>query len=360
MDSIEKVRREIDSVDDAIADLFVRRMELADRIAEAKRESGTKVADPAREHAILSRIAAKCGPELEDAAKRIYSTLFAISRERQRFVMRGESRLEGVKVAVAGLGLIGGSLLKAAKAVGYETIAIHHGDDVKAVDADFLFVAMPPAATVPWIRDHAGAFREGCVIMDVCGVKRPVVEGLAGVERRGWVFLPAHPMAGREKGGFENSTASLFMGASMIVTPGDDVPPAALEAAKNLFSSLGFASTVVTTPERHDEMISFTSQLCHVIASAYARDERVADSIGFSAGSYANMTRIATMDENTWADLFLSDADKLVPVIDGFVERMLQYRDAVRDGDREALKAIILEGAEAKRRELKARGEENA
>ena len=262
-----------------------------------------------------------------------------------------------MKVAVAGMGLIGGSLWKAAQAAGHEAAAIHHGDAAGPIDADFLFVAMPPSATVPWIRGHAALIRPGCVVMDVCGVKRQIVEGMRDVERAGWLFLPAHPMAGREKGGFANSTADLFRGASMIVTPGDDFPEAALLAAKALFRSLGFARTVVTTPERHDEMIAFTSQLCHVIASAYARDEKVADAIGFSAGSYANMTRIATMDPETWADLFLSDADNLARDLDSFIGRMSEYRDAVKAGDKALLKSLIAEGAEAKRRELKLREE---
>ena len=116
--------------------------------------------------------------------------------------------------------------------------------------------------------------------------------------------------------------------------------------------------TVVTTPEKHDEMIAFTSQLCHVVATSYARDDLVKDSVGFSAGSYADMTRIATQNENDWSALYLANRASLVPVLDRFIERMSCFRDAVAAGDADELKRLIVEGASAKRRELAARAAE--
>ena len=260
-----------------------------------------------------------------------------------------------MKIAVAGLGLIGGSLYKAAVAAGHDVTGLHHGETAGLDAADVVFAAMPPDAIVPWIVRNSASFRKGAVVIDVCGVKRPVMAAMEGVPKDGWLFVGGHPMAGKEKGGYENSSADLFRGASMILTPPEGTPAETVESLKGLFASLGFAMTVVTTPERHDAMIAFTSQLCHVIASAYARDERVSDAIGFSAGSYANMTRIATMDPETWSSLFLSDADGLVEVLDGFIARLREYRDAIAGRDAERLKALILAGADAKRRELAAR-----
>ena len=112
------------------------------------------------------------------------------------------------------------------------------------------------------------------------------------------------------------------------------------------------AFVVVTDAAHHDEMIAFTSQLCHVIASAYAQDPRVKDAIGYSAGSYANMTRIATMDPSTWASLFLADRAALVDVLDGFIGRLGEFRDSLASSDRASLERLIAAGAAAKRAEL--------
>ena len=121
-------------------------------------------------------------------------------------------------------------------------------------------------------------------------------------------------MAGREVAGYENSLATLFVGASMVITPSDGTPPEVIQTLKDYFRSVGFAMTVVTTPETHDDMIAFTSQLCHIIATTYARDPRVKDAIGFSAGSYANMTRIATQNASDWSALYSENRDALVGI----------------------------------------------
>lgn len=260
-----------------------------------------------------------------------------------------------MKVAVAGLGLIGGSLYKAALAAGHEAVGLHHGDSASVGDADVVFVAMPPDAIVPWIRSRAGDFRRGAFVIDVCGVKTPVMEEMAKVPQDGWTFVGGHPMAGREVSGYENSSAGLFAGASMLLTPPPGLAAGDRARLEAFFKSLGFGMVVFTTPARHDEMIAFTSQLCHVIASAYSQDRRVEDAIGYSAGSYANMTRIATMDPEVWTSLFMHDAKSLGEVLDSFIERLGRFRAALAAGDEAALKAFISAGAEAKRRELAAR-----
>ena len=262
-------------------------------------------------------------------------------------------------VAVVGMGLIGGSFYKASLKAGYRTVGLHHGDGPAALaDADLVLVCLPPPAIVPWIRSHAAAFRRGATVVDICGVKSPILRDLADVPRDGWTFVGGHPMAGREVAGFENSLADLFVGASMILTPFADCPGETLAALRDYFASVGFGMTVVTTPEKHDEMIAFTSQLCHVVATSYARDDLVKDSVGFSAGSYADMTRIATQNENDWSALYLANRASLVPVLDRFIERMAGFRDAVAAGDADELKRLIVEGASAKRREIAARAAE--
>lgn len=258
-----------------------------------------------------------------------------------------------MKVAVAGMGLIGGSIYKAASLAGHEVLAIHHDDEINEVDAEFVFVAMPPKATESWILKNAKFFKPATIVMDVCGVKREIIETLSQLKEKKWFFIPAHPMAGREVSGFENSLPNLFVGASMIFTPSLNLPDEILEKAKKLCSDLGFAKIIVTDPETHDEMIAFTSQLCHVIASAYSSDDRTGErAIGFSAGSYADMTRIATMDENVWTSLFLSNADKLSQTLGSFIDRISQYKDAIDRRDEAKLKSLIVKGAELKRREI--------
>ena len=363
MKSLEEIREGIDEVDRALVPLLVRRMELVAEVAAAKRASGKAVNDPSREQAILARVGAAAGESFAAPVKSVFTTMFAVSKAHQRALLAGGMKALPWNVAVAGLGLIGGSFYKASLRAGYDTVGLHHGDGPDALrEADLVLVCLPPEAIVPWIRDHAEHFKRGALVVDICGVKEPIVAAMADVPQKGWRFVGGHPMAGREVSGYANSTADLFVGASMILTPPDGLPAEDVERLAAYFKSVGFHQTVITTPARHDEMIAFTSQLCHVIATAYARDPRVKDAIGFSAGSYANMTRIATQDDAIWSALFLADRTALLDVVDGFVGRLGEFRDALASADVEAVRAIIAEGTRAKRQELleRLRGDENA
>ncbi len=260
-----------------------------------------------------------------------------------------------MNVAVVGLGLIGGSFEKASRRAGHTVAALHHGDETGFENADLVLVCLPPEAIVPWISRHATQFKAGCVVLDIAGVKQTIMDSFEKAFPRGtgsWTFVGGHPMAGREVSGYANALETLFDGASMILVPRDetDFPKRAdLEA---FFRSLGFARVVVTTAARHDAMIAFTSQLCHVIATAYSRDALVAETPGFSAGSYADMTRIATQDASIWSALYLSNASSLLPVLDRFMARLGDFRRALDEGDKDAMMRIIAEGAEAKRSEI--------
>ncbi len=259
-----------------------------------------------------------------------------------------------MKVAVVGLGLIGGSFEKASLRAGHEVATLHHGDATGYETAELILVCLPPDAVVPWIAEHAPRFRKGAVVVDIAGVKREILRAFKAAfpaPPAGWTFVGGHPMAGREVSGYANALATLFDGASMILVP-PSPPPQALPALEAFFRSLGFARVVVTTAERHDEMIAFTSQLCHVIATAYARDPLVSDTPGYSAGSYADMTRIATQDPAVWSELYRANGDLLLAVVDRFAGRLDAFRSALASGDGEAMAKIIAEGAEAKRREL--------
>ena len=257
-----------------------------------------------------------------------------------------------MRIAIAGLGLIGGSFEKASLEAGHDIVPIER--------AELILVCLPPEVIVPWIREHCGEFAKGAVVVDVCGVKRRICGevgpmALASRTGRPWCFVGGHPMAGREVSGYENSKADLFVGASMVITPDVTVPPFVIGMLRQYFESVGFHRTVVTTPENHDEMIAFTSQLCHVIATAYARDPKVVEAIGYSAGSYANMTRVATQNADTWASLYLDDREALLKSLDGFIGRLGEFREALAAADLPRMKRIIDEGTAAKNEELLAR-----
>lgn len=270
-----------------------------------------------------------------------------------------------MRVAIVGLGLIGGSFEKASLKAGHEVVSCHHGDKTGFEDSELILVCLPPESIVPWVREHQASFRAGTVVVDICGVKRNICKeisalfggagALARTPNSGWYFVGGHPMAGREVSGYANSKADLFVGASMIITPDDSVPQSVIATLKGYFESVGFHRTVITTPENHDEMIAFTSQLCHVIATAYARDPKVVEAIGYSAGSYANMTRVATQNADTWASLYLEDRDALLKTLDGFIGRLGEFREALAAADLPRMKKIIDEGTAAKNEELLAR-----
>ena len=358
MKPLAEIRAEIDAIDRELVPLIVRRLEAVCDVAEAKRATGGAVHDPVREKEILAGVAAAAGAEFGDEAKVVFETLFDVAKCRQRARLANTAKAGELTIAIVGLGLIGGSFQKSALRAGYETIGLHHGETDGLSEADVIVVCLPPEAIVPWIRNNCAHFRKGAAVVDIAGTKVGIVREMRAVARGGWSFVGGHPMAGKEVSGYENSTADLFLGKSMVLTPEDGVWTEAngdRGMFERLFNSLGFARVVVTSPERHDELIAFTSQLGHVIASAYVQDERVSDSIGFSAGSYANMSRIATVDPDTWASLYLSDRDALLRVLDGFIGRLRYFREALYGRDAEALRRFIAAGAAAKRAELAAR-----
>ena len=348
---LSEVRREIDRIDGELVKLLVKRLDAVAGVAAAKRASGRPVNDPRREREILSRIGAEVPPEYESAAMLIFSTLFAVSKRRQReiFGAETENAPKDIKVAVVGLGLIGGSFEKAARKAGYGVVGLHHGDATGFEDANLILVCLPPEAVVPWIRDRCSSFAEGAVVVDIAGVKGEIMSEVAKVEKNGWTFVGGHPMAGREVSGYENSLADLFVGASMVLVPeeGAECP----ERLKAFFRSVGFERVIETTAAKHDALIAYTSQLCHVIATAYSRDSLMPETSGFTAGSFADMTRIATQNPAIWSELFLSNREPLLSTLDGFISRLGEFRDALERNDGAAIAGIIESGAEAKRGE---------
>lgn len=247
------------------------------------------------------------------------------------------------------MGLIGGSFEKAFRKAGHEVLDLKGASSAAIGRCNLIIVCLPPLMVAPWIVEHERDFAADALITDAAGVKGavcPKVESVAKIAK--WIYVGGHPMAGKERSGYANSDADLYKGASMIFTPFAFTPSAAVEKLKAVFAEIGFARFVVTDPARHDEMIAYTSQLAHVVSSAYVRDPLAAKHLGFSAGSFQDMTRVATVDPDIWTDLFLSNKDSLDAVLSRLIERLGRYRDAIREEDAATLHALLAEGRAAK------------
>lgn len=272
-----------------------------------------------------------------------------------------------MNAAVIGLGLIGGSFARAIKeytdfsVVGFDrdmptllaakTVgAIDTVGDAEALSGcDMTVISLYPQATVEFLRDNAASVKKGSVVVDTCGVKGSVCMECGEIAREnGFYFIGGHPMAGTQYSGFSHSRATMFKGATMILCPeqGEDIPT--VERTRDFFLSLGFSAVHFTSPEEHDRMIAYTSQLAHVVSNAYVKSPRAQTHKGFSAGSYRDLTRVARLNPDMWTELFLDNRDALVTEIDTLIDNLKVYSDALKNGDAEALRSALAEGCALK------------
>lgn len=214
---------------------------------------------------------------------------------------------------------------------------------------DLVLVAICPGAAIQWVTDHADKIAKSAILVDLCGVKRVVVEALAPIAAaHGFAYIGGHPMAGKERGGFTAATDDLYEGASMILTPDKRTDMRLLETLKAFFLDLGFAGLTFSTPEEHDRIIAFTSQLAHIVSSAYVKSPEAQKRRGFSAGSFQDMTRVARLDEDMWTELFLDDEDFLTAELEELIGHLTDYRNALRAKDTQRLHDLLKEGRELK------------
>ena len=246
------------------------------------------------------------------------------------------------------MGLIGGSLYKAAIQAGYDATGLDKDDAVDLRQTDILLLALPQEAIAPWLAKYGDTLKKGATIVDTCGVKEAVCNELKSMIPAGCTFVGGHPMAGKEHSGYAYSDAELFRGASMILTPYPDTPQDILDGLSEFFGNLGFGQVLTTTPEHHDHLIAYTSHLSHVIAAAYTQNPLSREAAGYSAGSYANMTRIASMNPIVWQELFSSNSQHLLPILDDFIKRLSDFRNALQANDIDAMRGFICAGAESK------------
>jgi prephenate dehydrogenase len=272
-----------------------------------------------------------------------------------------------MNVGIVGLGLIGGSMAKCVKTRTAHTVwGIDLDEETMtlarlsgAIDGaltdenlplcDLVLIAICPAAAVNWVRGNASLVTKSAILVDLCGVKRGVCAAIAPIAKeRGFAYIGGHPMAGRERGGFVNSAVDLFSGASMILTPDKQTDMRMLETLKAFFLDIGFAGLTFSTPDEHDRIIAYTSQLAHLVSSAYIKSPEAQRRRGFSAGSFKDMTRVAHLDETMWTELFLDDADYLAEQLEILIQNLNEYRDALEARDATRIKSLLKDGREKK------------
>ncbi len=277
-----------------------------------------------------------------------------------------------MKVGIVGLGLIGGSLARALKASGAKV----YGYDVQPLtlqfvqmqgscdevltegsvaDCDFVFLAIPPRAAEQWLMDHAktiGSLDKQPIIMDCCGVKRRLCEiGFRLEETEGITFVSTHPMAGSEAWGFKYSEEDMFAGAVCAVVPSsrDRNNLRLMTRVKDVLKMAGFSRFSVMTPEEHDEVIAFTSQLSHLVSSSFVKcDSGIREEAGVAGGSFSDMTRVAYLNENVWTDLLMENRDNVLDKLDKLMGELQKYRNALAKGDTQELNDLLAEGREEK------------
>ncbi|WP_448919643.1 prephenate dehydrogenase [Eubacterium sp.] len=264
-----------------------------------------------------------------------------------------------MNILICGLGLIGASLAKTLKKNTSHTVlgwnrtesvtekalrdgVIDRTGDIDSLmaEADITFVNFYPEAIVPFILEHKNSFKKDSVVTDSCGIKTKICRAMEK-KKIDFYFIGAHPMAGREVGGYDNSLDTLYDNASFIVTPVDGTPRNKIDALVGLAQGMGFARTVVTTPEHHDEMIAFTSQIAHVLACSYVLSPLAPSHAGYSAGSYRDVSRVARINADMWADLFIDNKEALVKEIDDLVSNLMQFKYNIVNEDAPALKDLM-------------------
>lgn len=270
---------------------------------------------------------------------------------------------------IVGLGLIGGSYAMALHRRGVRVTAIDRdpeairyaleqgiieegglpGDTRLLREAGIVILGMYPSAMIEWVKEYQAYLTPGVWITDVSGVKRAILYPIQEMLRPDLEFIASHPMAGREVGGVQNSSDRLFGDANFIVTPTARNTPAAVDFAKELGRVLGFSQISVLTPEDHDKMIGYLSQLTHAIAVSLMVANDNPHLVKYTGDSFRDLTRIAKINEVLWSELFRLNRDILVPEIDLFIDTLEALKEKLSSGDEEGLKQMFRQSTERRK-----------
>ena len=270
------------------------------------------------------------------------------------------------KILIVGLGLLGGSYAKVLKRFGFHISAITKEQssidyaikeqlidegstelDEKIIgEADFVIFALYPHVFVEWIEQNQRLLKSGALITDVTGVKRSIVYKIQDILRDDVEFIAAHPMAGREVSGVENSTDKMFVGANYIVTPTDKNTPDAINTCMELGRLLGFSNVTTLSPEEHDDMIGFLSQLTHCIAITLMTCNDRENMEKFTGDSFRDLTRIARINDLMWSELFVANKDALLNQMDMFIDKFNELKTMLETDDIDGMRKMMRHSTE--------------
>lgn len=256
------------------------------------------------------------------------------------------------KIAIIGLGLIGGSMayrlcgFNGGKVIGYDTnaaicksaaergavadIAQNVGSAIDG--ADLVIIATYPDSVAKIVEQNSDKFKKGAVITDICGVKSRISKEICSAVPDGVFYVGSHPMAGKEVEGFDNAEPTLFDGCGFIIVPTEKSDDKSIELVSSMARHLGAARIAVNTPEEHDSIIAYTSDLMHISASALCLDFNENMNLAYTAGAFRDCTRIAMINPKLWTELFLENAEHIVTEIDRFSASLNKFRDAIANG----------------------------
>ena len=271
-----------------------------------------------------------------------------------------------MKVGILGLGLIGGSLARAYALAGHTVYVSVRNKPMLAFaqlsgavqgalteenigQCDLILLAIYPDGSATWLENNAHLISKDALVIDCCGIKREICRRCFPLaEKYGFTFVGGHPMAGSQFSGFKYSRADLFRGAPMVLVPPrfDDIH--LLDRCKIALSPCEFGTFSVTTAEKHDKMIAFTSQMPHILSNAFIKSPTALSHKGFSAGSYRDLTRVAWLNAQMWAELFMENKDFVLEELDIYLKNLQAYRDAIAQDDLAELTALLEEGKKRK------------
>lgn len=270
------------------------------------------------------------------------------------------------KILIVGLGLLGGSYAKVLKRFGFHISAITKEqssidyairehmidegstelDERMIGEADLVIFALYPHVFVEWIEQNQGLLKSGALITDVTGVKGSIVYKIQDILREDVEFIAAHPMAGREVSGVENSTDKMFAGANYIVTPTEKNTPEAIQTCMELGRLLGFSNVTTLSPEEHDEMIGFLSQLTHCIAITLMTCNDKEDLEKFTGDSFRDLTRIARINDLMWSELFVANKEALLKQMSLFENKFHELKAMIENEDVENMRKMMRHSTE--------------
>ena len=269
-------------------------------------------------------------------------------------------------VGILGLGLIGGSLARAYAKAGHQVLVCEKDEDMLSFamlagavhgklneqtigQCDLILLAIYPDGSASWLERNAHLVSKDALVIDCCGIKQDICARCFPLAQKyGFTFVGGHPMAGSQFSGFKYSRATLFKGAPMVLVPPvfDDI--LLLDRVKEALKPCQFGFFSVTTAEKHDKMIAFTSQMPHILSNAFIKSPTSGSHKGFSAGSYRDLTRVAWLNPKMWSELFLENRENLLFELDTYIESLTAYRKALAENDETTLIALLEEGKKRK------------